>query len=158
LEETNITQALKPSQLKTATLSIDKVCKLFFHKNRVFRAINNDYVDDVKEMFNSGMIKELLDSELFIETWISDTKIEGYELVLEHKHIAYSNYAYEWSFNMLKDAANTVLEVNRIANKYGFELFDVHAYNVVFDMSTPKYIDLGSLFKIDEKNGKSWSG
>jgi len=158
LEETNLIEALKPNELKTATLSIDKVCKLFFHENRVFRAINKEYVNDVQNMFDSGMIQELLDDQLFVDTWISDTKIEGYELVLEHKNIAYWNYPYEWSFNMLKDAANVVLDVNKIANKYGYELFDVHAYNVVFDMSTPKYVDLGSLFKIDKRNGKSWSG
>lgn len=158
MEEAILTHVLKPSQLKTAALSIDKVCKLFFHENRVFRAVNKDYINEVKEMFDSGMIQELLDNQLFVETWISDVKIEGFELVLEHKQITYWNYPYEWSFNMLKDAANVVLDVNKIANKYGFELFDVHAYNVVYDMSTPKYVDLGSLFKIDEKNGKSWSG
>ena len=151
-------EVLKPENLRTLTLSIDKVCKLFFHENRVFRAVEKAYVEEVKEMFNSGMIQELLDNNLFVETWISDTKIEGYDLVLEHKNITYWNYPYEWSFNMLKDAAKAVLDVNIIANKYGYELFDVHAYNVVFDMATPKYIDFGSLFKIDPKNGKCWSG
>ena len=32
--------------------------------------------------------------------------------------------------------------------------FDVHGYNMVYDMSSPRYIDLGSLFKVDKKNGR----
>lgn len=145
-------------ELKSAIFSIDKVCKLFFYNNRVFRAINQPYTDQVRKMFDSGMIEELLEKELFVETWVSDVRIESYDLVLEHKFIEYWNYPYEWSFNMLKDAANVVLDVNKIANKFGYELFDVHAYNVVYDMSRPKYIDFGSFFKIDRENGKCWSG
>ena len=151
-------EELKIVDLKTVTLSIDKVCTLYFYENRVFRAVNKPYEAQIHEIFTSGMMKELIDGELFVNTWISDVKIEGYDLVLEHTYIEHWNYPYEWSFTMLKDAAKVVLDVNKIANKYNYELFDVHAYNVVFDMATPRYVDLGSLFKIDEANGKCWSG
>ena len=149
---------LKISDLKTVAFSIDKICKLFFYNKRVLRGISKPYESQVQEMFNSGMMQELIKKELFIDTWISDAKIEGYDLVIEHQYIEFWNYPYEWSFNMLKDAAKVVLEVNEIANKYNFELFDVHAYNVVFDMSQPKYIDFGSFFLKDKMNGKCWSG
>lgn len=158
MEKTILKNELKIKDLKSVTFSTDKVCQLFFYGNKVFRAIKPNYVNDIKEMFYNGLIQELLDKELFIETWISETKIEGFDLVLEHKFIEYWNYPYEWSFEMLKDAATVVLDVNKIANKFGYELFDVHAFNVVYDMARPKYIDLGSFFKMDKKNGKCWSG
>ena len=141
---------LKSNNLRTVEFSIDTVGKLFFCKDRVLRAINQPYVDQVQEMFNGGMIQELIDKELFVNSWISVTKIEGYNLVIEHEYIEFWNYPYEWSFNMLKDAAILVLDVNSVANKYGYELFDVHAFNVVYDMSRPKYVDLGSFFNIDK--------
>jgi len=151
-------EQLKIKNLKTAEFSIDKVCKLFFYDNRVLRAINQPYVDQVQEMFKCGMMQELIEKELFINSWISDTKIDGYNLVIEHQYIEFWNYPYEWSFNMLKDAAIAVLEINNIANKYGYELFDVHAFNVVYDMSRPKYVDLGSFFLVEKANSKCWTG
>jgi len=151
-------QELEIKNLRTLDFSIDPVCKLFFDEDRIYRAINPEYETQVQQMFDSGMMQELIDQELFVNTWITDTRIEGFSLVLEHQKIEFWNYPYEWSFSMLKDAAKAVLDVNKIANKHGFELFDVHAYNMVFDMATPKYIDFGSFFPVDEKNGKGWSG
>ncbi len=149
---------LKISELETIEFSIDKVCTLFFYKEKVFRGIHEEYVEQVKELFDTGMMKELIDNKLFVKTWVSDVRIEGFNLVIEHERINYWNYPYEWSFSMLHSAANVVLEANKIANKYNYELFDVHAYNVVFDMARPKYVDFGSFFKRDSKNGRSWSG
>lgn len=149
---------LKSKNLTTVEFSIDKVGKLYFYQDRVFRAINKPYIAQVQEMFDCGMMDELIEKKLFINSWISDFEIKGYNLIIEHTYIKYWNYPYEWSFNMIKDAANTVLNINTIANKYGFELFDVHAFNVVYDMSQPKYVDLGSFFKIEKANAKSWTG
>ncbi|WP_432772788.1 hypothetical protein [Francisella salimarina] len=131
----------------TVELSVDPHGDLFFYKNRVFRAINEEYVCDVKNMFSSGFIDELNRKELFPKSWISDVQIEDYNLVIEHEKIEHWNYPYEWSFDMLKDAGLTILEVNEIANKYGYQIFDGHANNVVFNMNKPQYIDLGSFIK-----------
>ncbi|MAP54382.1 hypothetical protein [Altibacter sp.] len=149
---------LKVKDLKTVGFSIDKVCQLFFYEDRVFRAINTPYEAQVQEMFSCGMIQELIDKNLLINSWITDVKIEGFNLVVEHQRVSFWNYPYEWSFSMLKDAANTVLTISEIAQSYNFELFDVHSHNVVFDMGTPKFIDLGSFFRKDPNDGKSWTG
>ncbi len=153
-----MSEELKVKDLGTIEFSIDKVCTLYFHEDRVLRGIHSDYITQVKEMFDSGMMQELVEKQLFVDTWISDIKIEGYELVIEHKRIPYWNYPYEWSFTMLQRAATVVLDANEVANKYGYEFFDVHAYNVVYDMARPTYVDFGSILKRDPKNGKSWSG
>ncbi|MEQ3655488.1 MAG: hypothetical protein ABNH00_06465 [Dokdonia sp.] len=153
-----MSEVLKVSDLQTIEFSIDKVCTLFFYGDRVLRGINPAYEAQVHEMFDGGMMQALLEKELFVDTWISDLQIEGFNLVIEHQNIPYWNYPYEWSFSMLQRAANVVLETNQIAYNYGYEIFDVHAFNVVFDMARPKYVDFGSFFKRDPKNGKSWSG
>ncbi|AGC76574.1 hypothetical protein LX97_01235 [Nonlabens dokdonensis] len=151
-------EVLKREELKTLEISIDQVCTLFFYKNRVIRGVHKQYLEQVKEMMSNGMLDELISKKLFVNTWISDLKVEGFDLVIEHEKIQYWNYPYEWSFTMLQDAAQTVIDCNKVANKYGYELFDVHAFNVVYNMSQPVYVDFGSFFKIDQRNGKAWSG
>ena len=151
-------EELKIKDLAVAEISIDPICNLFFYGKRVLRAVKPAYEEQVQHMFDSGMMQELIDGGLFVETWISDVKIEGFNLVMEHKRIEFWNYPYEWSFTMLRDAALVVLDTNKVANKYGYELFDVHGNNMVFDMCKPVYIDFGSFFKVDPRNGKGWSG
>lgn len=153
-----ISDILDPKDLKRATFSIDKVCTLFFYEDRVLRGIHTPYEEQVRDIIGGGLLEELIAQDIFVQTWISDVQIKGYNLVIEHENIPYWNYPYEWSFTMLHQAANTVLKCNEIAGKYGYEFFDVHAYNVVFQMNSPKYVDFGSIFKKDARNGKSWSG
>ena len=149
---------LQISELKTVEFSIDKTCTLFFYRDRVFRGIHKEFVEQVHGMFNSGFIKELVDKHLFVKTWVSNVQIEGFELVIEHERIPYWNYPYEWSYTMLYRAAECIIKANEVATKHGYELFDVHAFNVVYDMARPKYVDFGSFQKIDERNDKCWSG
>lgn len=147
---------LKISDMKTVEISIDPLGKIFFYDNRVFRAINTTSLDQVRDMFECGLIKEITRQNLFPKTWISDISIEGYPLVLEHEKITHWNYPYEWSFDMLKDAGIVVLEINKIANKYGYQIVDAHAFNMVFNMSMPQYIDFGSFVKYNKTTKSSW--
>jgi hypothetical protein len=148
----------KKEELETLEITIDPLGTLYFVNGRVLRAIYHDYEDQVLDIMNGGLMDELLTNNLFVKTWISTASIEGYNLVLEHENIELWNYPYEWTFSMLKDAGNTVLSCNEIANKYDYELYDVHAFNVVFKMTQPLYVDFGSFIKKDARNGRAWSG
>ncbi|AUC78652.1 hypothetical protein CW736_04245 [Nonlabens sp. MB-3u-79] len=158
MDQTIMSEVIRREELKTLEISIDQVCTLFFYGDRVIRGVNKEYIEQVKDMMSGGMLDELITKKLFVKTWISDLKIEGFDLVIEHENIEFWNYPYEWSFSMLQDAANTVLDCNEVANKYGYELFDVHAFNVVFNMAQPVYLDFGSFIKVDAKNDKAWTG
>jgi len=48
---------------------------------------------------------------------------------------------------MLRHAGLCVLQVNSIANEYGYELKDSHVYNIVFKYNQPMCVDFGSLVK-----------
>ena len=141
---------------KNIGLSIDPVGFLFKYKGNIFRAIHSDSEDDIKFLFQSGAIDELQEANLIPRTIISDFQLEGYELVLEHEKIDVISFPTEWSFTMLKEAALLVLKVNKILLKYGFETFDPHGYNVLFDHAIPKYIDFGSFGRKSTK--KYWRG
>ena len=158
MDTSMISIPLKVKNLYTVDFSIDKMCTLYFYQKRIFRAINDEYISQVEDMFDCGLINELTEKGLFVNTWISDVEIEGYKLVIEHERIEYWNYPYEWSFSMLHNAANVVLDTNEVAFKHGYELFDSHAYNIVFMMNKPVYVDFGSFIKRDDRNQNGWSG
>jgi len=141
---------------KNIGLNIDPMGFLFNYEGRIFRAINNSEKSSVLCLFDSGAIDELNKKNLIPFTTISDLKLEGYDLVLEHEKIDVVIYPTEWSFNMLKDAALLVLRVNQILSKYNFETRDSHGYNILFHHSTPKFVDIGSFGKKTTK--KYWSG
>jgi len=129
---------------------------LFKYDNRIFRAINNDEKDNVLFLFESGAIDELNKANLIPFTKISEIRLEGFDLVLEHEKIDVVTYPTEWSFTMLKDASLLVLNVNKILNKYNFETRDSHGYNILLHHSIPKYVDVGSFGRKTTK--KYWSG
>lgn len=137
-------------EIEFSTLSlIDDVGKVFYWKNRIFRAIHSDAVEKIRDIFSCGLIDELVNNNLFPKSWITNYTIKGYSLVIEHEKIFTVVYPYEWSFSMLKDAAILILKINLIAKKYGYQTKDCHGFNVVFDYVSPKFVDLGSFFKID---------
>jgi len=128
--------------------SIDPVGNIFFWQNRVFRAINENYLIDTKRLLSSGLINELVQKRLLVETTIADDlALEGYSLILEHEKITYISSPYEWTFNMLKDVAIAYLEIFQICKKYGYVLKDGHLLNFTFVNYHPVFFDLGSIVK-----------
>jgi len=50
----------------------------------------------------------------------------------------------EWSFEMIRTTALMILQIADISHKYGYEMIDCHAKNVMFLHNHPMYVDLGS--------------
>lgn len=136
----------------------DPHSEIIFYNSRVLRKIYPESEKLVKGLMDSGLIQELIKKGLLISTkYCNDLYMDGCNILLEHKKVEHVTYPSEWTFHMLKDAANLVLEINKIAIRYGYELRDPHPYNILFVGCSPVYIDFGSFFKID---GSSfwWNG
>ena len=142
-------------EVEFSPISVDDVGSLFFYEGRVFRAIKSEAVTAVKELFVSGLIEELVKEKLFPKSWITDFQLEDFGLIVEHERISPVVYACEWSFNMLRDAALVILQVNKVARKFNYQTKDCHTANVLFDCAKPKFIDLGSFIKLN-KNDVGW--
>jgi hypothetical protein len=56
---------------------------------------------------------------------------------------------------MLRDAALTVLRANLVGRKYGYQTKDCHGFNIVFDGTSPRFVDLGSFVKVSA-SFKGW--
>jgi hypothetical protein len=59
---------LEIKNLKEVRISIDEMGKIYYYNNRVLRIINEEYIPIVKQMFESGFIKKLIEFELFPNT------------------------------------------------------------------------------------------
>lgn len=134
------------SDLHPSPLSVrDELGAVMFAPNRVYRAVHPESVARAEALISSGLPAEFAARGLMPATRVSERKIAGCPLVLEHPRLPIVSYPYEWSYGMLRDAAALVLEINAIANTRGYELQDCHAYNIVFDGPKPVFVDIGSL-------------
>jgi hypothetical protein len=78
------------------------------------------------------------------------------ESVLEHAPVPFVSYPYEWSFDMLRDAALLTLELMRRSLEKGFILKDASPYNIQFINERPVFIDLMSFELL--RPGTPWIG
>lgn len=142
--------------LTPAALSlIDEVGTVFLASGRVYRAVRAEAASAVEQLLRCGLLEDLAQRGLIPATWRSELMIPGYAFVLEHQRLPVISYPYEWSYGMLRDAAILVLEVNRVARTYGWELKDAHGFNVLFDGAEPRFVDVGSLTRVPP-NARGW--
>jgi hypothetical protein len=145
-----------PRQIHFSDLSsVDDNGRVFFLDGHVFRAIKQEATERVRELFSCGLVGDLVEQGLLPETWITEHTLEGYGMVLEHTRCQPVTYPYEWSFSMLRDAALTVLRANLVGRKYGYQTKDCHGFNIVFDGTSPRFVDLGSFVKVSA-SFKGW--
>lgn len=89
----------------------------------------------------NGLLQSLVKDGRLIEYEVD----EGEPLRVITPQIPFLSYPSEWTFGMLKEAGLLTLEVSRSLWSSGFHLRDASAYNVMFDGSRPKFVDLGSV-------------
>lgn len=121
---------------------------VFQWNGHLLRGILPESVEVAKDYFDSGFVAEICEKGLFPKTWISDYWNEEFGLIIEHELISPNIYSTDWSFSMLRDAAVLVLEIAKVAAKYGYNMLDCHKLNVMFKNGHPIYVDLGSFIRV----------
>jgi hypothetical protein len=139
------------SEIKYSSLSIIDIGRVFWWQGRLFRGIYKDYVPLVYNLFESGLIPKLIKDSLFVNSWITSFQSEDYGLIVEHEIIFTPVYPREWSFTMLKDAAQLILRLNETSSSFGYQTKDCHCYNILYKNNRPIYVDLGSFVLINTK-------
>jgi len=137
---------------------------VFFQGNRVFRALTKDGLASYQDFRQSSLCQWAEEGHWVIPSWDSEAaaawaiaaKFPEVAGVIEQRRIPFISYPYEWSFDMLKDAAFHTLDLLLHSGHYGFTLKDATAYNVQFLGCRPIFIDVLSIAKYVP--GTPWAG
>jgi hypothetical protein len=130
---------------------------IFLHEGRVLRQVNQCYAREYNQLMGTGLYQLLTERQWMIphteiEEQFSDSP-EHFKTLFPQQ-LPFTSYAYEWSFDMLKDAALLTLNINRLAIEHGMILKDATPYNIQFLGGRPILIDTLSFANYDES--KPW--
>ena len=114
--------------------------------NRIFRTVTKVGAPSFKKVLETGFLNNLIENEDLVPFEIVQepdilAQFPGAVYVLEHPHLQYISFPYEWSFSQLKQAALLHLDIAIKALKADITLTDASAYNVQFIGSKPIFID-----------------
>jgi SAM-dependent methyltransferase len=136
--------------------------RLFRHAGSIFRTCSPEALDTFRHAQDTGLLGELERQGLIVPSELKPSKTEGLDAaqvgdwIVRQPELPLVTYSYEWSFSMLRDAALTTLRAMDTCLEYGFVLKDATAFNVLFEGSTPRLIDIHSLER--RKEGTLWAG
>lgn len=131
---------------------------LYTENGTLYRQINPSGFDDYFQLIDSGLYQELTDAGLLIpheEISQYDQNSPPNNIVIKPEAVGFISYPYEWSFSQLKTAAQTTLNIQKIALQKGMSLKDCSAYNIQFFLGKPTLIDTLSFERYRE--GEPWT-
>jgi hypothetical protein len=126
---------------------------IFEKEGTLYRQVNQSFSGHFDHFIQSGCYKHLVERGLLIPHEQIDTNISGhpdFHTTLRPERIHYISYPYEWSFDMLKDAALLTLQLIREAMHYGMILKDATPYNIQWHRNRLIFIDTLSFEKYQE--------
>lgn len=126
---------------------------IFQHEGKILRQVNKAYANHYNLLMNSGLYDTLVKKKrLLPHAEIENPSLpdEDWFKTLFPEQLEYTSYAYEWSFDMLKDAALCTLSICKSAMKKGMILKDATPYNIQFHKGNPVLIDTLSFEQYDE--------
>jgi hypothetical protein len=123
----------KNSEINTSSFR-DPAGFVFKRKESVYRQINNCYKENYDLLMSSGLYDELVAQKLLISHKEEQEIIATSDCykIIKPKKIPFISYPYEWTFSQLKQAALSLLRIQKIALKRGLSLKDASAYNFQF--------------------------
>lgn len=128
-------------------MGIDQHAVLYRAGDKIIRAIKPGWTEFYRSLLENPIIAKLMSDGILIDTRVSDKKLKGHELVLEHPVLPVVTYPFEWTPSMYRDAAVTILKLNIELLKGGLCTHDAHLWNVLFDGITPRFVDFTSIIK-----------
>ncbi len=127
---------------------------IYTHEGILYRQVNTFYKENFELFIKSGCYQKLVDDGLLIKHEQIDTNIlnsEDWYATLQPQKLNLVSYAYEWSFDMLKDAALLTLQVLKQALNFGLILKDATPYNIQWHNGKLIFIDTLSFERYEEK-------
>ncbi|MGB7294184.1 MAG: class I SAM-dependent methyltransferase [Candidatus Aminicenantales bacterium] len=124
---------------------------LFEWEGGLYRQVNLAYRNDYDLLLSSGLYKALTEQGLLVghdEADISPPDPQLAYKVIKPQVVSFISYPYEWCFTQLKEAALTVLKIQKTAFEFQMSLKDASAFNIQFVDGRPLLIDTLSFEKL----------
>ena len=125
--------------------------RLFIWRGELYRGIAHHRADFYRGLFESGIVRRLIETGHLVTTDLTDLQLDGYALVLKHRRIRFVSYPFCWSGTMLTDAALLTLDLDIELARSGLMLQDAHPFNVLFDGYRPQFIDFTGIVPAGER-------
>jgi len=133
----------------------DPAGRLFVWNGALYRGIRREAAPLFRRLFADGVIQRLVDDGLLVDSAPTALRLEGFDLVVRHRQVAFASYPEEWCAMMLRDGAAMMLDLLERLAWHGLTLKDGHPWNVLYDGCRPVYVDLTSLAVLDDR---PWPG
>jgi hypothetical protein len=125
---------------------------VFQKDGMIYRQVNSIFKEDFDFFISSGCYEHFVKNGWLIpheEVTENLTGTANYYKTLKPEKIPFISYAYEWSFDMLKDAALLTLQMAKEGLSYGVLLKDATHFNIQWLHGKPVFIDTLSFEKYD---------
>ena len=126
---------------------------IFEKEGTIYRQVNISFKEHFDHFTESGCYKHLCEKGLLVpHEQINQNLTSGsnYYTTLKPEKISFISYSYEWSFDMLKDAALLTLQLVKEVLSFGMILKDATPYNIQWHKGRFKFIDTLSFEKFKE--------
>ncbi len=130
--------------------------QLFTWKGQLFRALRPEASELFEAWFSQGLISEWSRRGFIPPTEITELTLPGFRLILKHTRVEPVSFPPEWPAPMFRDAILHELDFGLELARRGLLLKDPHPWNVLFDGTSPVYVDLTSI--IPRPEGTIWPG
>ncbi len=130
-------------------------------EDHVYRIIHAEALDEWRSFSESALFRELQKARLIVPSYPA-TKVPPAlnqhlqsETIIEHERIPVISYPYEWSYEMLRQAALLHLEIMERCLGHDFILKDASSFNIQFVGPDPIFIDVLSFVRW--RRGEPWN-
>ncbi len=136
--------------------------RLFRHGGAIYRTCSPDALTAYRDARSGGLLDTLERQGLFLPSEILSSQGQGLDptevgdWVVRQSELPIVSYVYEWSFSMVRDASLATLRSLETCLEKGFVLKDATAFNVLFEGTVPRLVDVHSLERRHE--GTLWAG
>lgn len=131
-------------------LGLDPQGILYNYDGRLIRGITAGKESIYRELLDKKVIQELISEGKLIPAQLSDIKLPGHQMAIEHPVLPFVTYPFEWSVGMFKDAALLIYEVVERLLEENLCLQDGLLWNVVFKRGAPIFVDFTSIVPLTD--------
>lgn len=145
---------MEPSFTKHSSSYRDPSGFIFMKEGELYRQVNKSFAGDFDLFISSGCYKKMVDKKLLIAHENVQENLTGdadRHATIKPERVGFISYPYEWSFDMLKDAALLTLQLVKESIASGLILKDATPYNIQWHKGRLIFIDSLSFEKYKEE-------